>query len=116
MVIDPDRSSVPQEPFDVQVSDYGDQLVVAVRGAIDLVTGPVLGELLAEAIDEAKPRVVVLSLASVPFIDSTALGVFVRVFKRLRHEGAELVLWAPTGQARNVLRISGLDRVMTIQS
>ncbi|HEV8626426.1 MAG TPA: STAS domain-containing protein [Acidimicrobiia bacterium] len=45
-----------------------------------------------------------------PFIDSTALAVFVRVFKRLRHEGAEIVLWAPTGQARNVLRISGLDR------
>lgn len=115
MVIGGDWKSVPQEPFDVQVSDLDGQLVVAVRGAIDLVTGPVLSELLTEAIDQASPQLVVLNLAEVPFIDSTALAVFVRVFKRLRHEGAELVLWAPTGQARNVLRISGLDRVMTIQ-
>lgn len=115
-VTDREGSRVPQEDFDVEVVDFDGEVVVAVRGAIDRVTGTVLWDLLAEAIDEAKPRVVVLSLANVTFVDSTAAGVFVRVFKRLRHEGAELVLWAPTSQARKVLQISGLDRVMTIQS
>jgi anti-anti-sigma factor len=47
-----------------------------------------------------RPQVVVLNLSEVPFIDSTALAVFVWVFKRLRHEGAELVLWAPPAKRR----------------
>lgn len=55
-----------------------------------------------------------LDLSDTAFIDSIGLGVFVRPFKRLRYQGAELVLRSPRPNARRILNITGLDRVMTV--
>jgi anti-sigma B factor antagonist len=56
----------------------------------------------------------VVDLGGTEFIDSTGLGVLVRALKRLRHHGGELVVRSPRPNARKVLAITCLDRVMTI--
>jgi anti-sigma B factor antagonist len=100
--------------FDV-VTVYGDgEVVVAVRGEVDLATAPRLWEHLEEAIPDATDRLIV-DLAETTFIDSTALAVFIRAFKRLRHADGDLVLRAPSKTARKVFAITGLDLVMTIE-
>lgn len=68
---------------------------------------------LEEAIPDTRDRLVI-DLNDTTFIDSTALAVFVRAFKRLRHNGADLVLRNPNKLARKVLQVTGLDGVMTI--
>ncbi|MCA1842092.1 MAG: STAS domain-containing protein [Actinobacteria bacterium] len=88
------------------------EVVVAVRGEIDLLTAPVLWASLVEVIPDTNR--LVIDLAGTEFIDSTGLGVFVRALKRLRHGGGDLVLRAPRPNARKVLSITCLDRVMTI--
>jgi anti-sigma B factor antagonist len=101
-------------PFELLTVSVDGDLVVAVRGEIDLATAPQLWEHLVEAIPSVKHRLV-LDLHDTAFMDSAALSVFVRAFKRLRHQGADLVVRSPRPNARQVLQISGLDRILTVE-
>ena len=100
--------------FGMDVSDVGGEVVISVRGELDLQTCPLLWNRLTEAIPLTQKRLVV-DLRNATFIDSTGLAVFVRAFKRLRHRGSDLVLRSPNKSARKVLHVTGLDRVMTIE-
>jgi anti-sigma B factor antagonist len=104
---------VDPELFSTEVTRADGEVVVAVRGEIDLVTAPALWESLVDVIPDTKR--LVLDLSQTDFIDSTGLSVFVRALKRLRHGGGDLVLRAPRPNARKVLSITCLDRVMTIE-
>ena len=101
--------------FGMEVADVEGEVVISVQGELDLQSCPLLWKRLAEAIPLAQKRLVV-DLGDTTFIDSTGLSVFVRAFKRLRHRGSDLVLRSPSKSARKVLHITGLDRVMTIES
>jgi anti-sigma B factor antagonist len=103
---------VDPELFSAEVTAGDGEVVVAVRGEIDVVTAPMLWETLADALPDTKRLVV--DLEETAFIDSTGLGVLVRALKRLRHHGGELVLRSPRSNARKVLNITCLDRVFTI--
>lgn len=103
---------VDPELFSSEVATGDGEVVVAVRGEIDVVTAPLLWETFAEVLPDTKRLVV--DLQETAFIDSTGLGVLVRALKRLRHHGGELVLRSPRPNARKVLGITGLDRVFTI--
>jgi anti-sigma B factor antagonist len=84
--------------------------VVRVGGELDVATGPALRSALIELV-EGGARHVVLDLAEVPFVDSSALGVFVTGLKRLRIAGGTLRLAACQPPVRAVLKITSLDRV-----
>lgn len=101
------------ELFAAEVTKGDGEVVVAVRGEIDVVTAPVLWEQLVDAIPDTKR--LVIDLRDTAFIDSTGLGMFVRALKRLRHNGGDLVLRSPRPNARKVLNMTSLDRVITIE-
>lgn len=84
--------------------------VVRVDGELDLATGPELRRRLIELVDDGV-RHVVLDLSTVPFLDSSALGVFVTGLKRLRIAGGTMRLAACRPPVRAVLKITSLDRV-----
>lgn len=84
--------------------------VVRVEGELDVATGPALRARLIELVD-AGVRHVVLDLGTVPFLDSSALGVFVTGLKRLRIAGGTMRLAACQPPVRAVLKITSLDRV-----
>lgn len=84
--------------------------IVRVDGEIDVATGPELRRRLIELVDEGV-RHVVLDLSTVPFLDSSALGVFVTGLKRLRIAGGTMRLAACRPPVRAVLKITSLDRV-----
>ena len=101
------------ELFAAEVRNEDGEVVVAVRGEIDIVTAPVLWETIAEVISDTKRLVV--DLSETDFIDSTGLGVLVRALKRLRHHGGDLILRSPRANARKVFHATSLDRVITIE-
>jgi anti-sigma B factor antagonist len=109
--LDPILEQTP--PFEVRTVEAADEVTVAIRGELDVSTASQLWEHLAEAIPRARHRLV-LDLSDTGFIDSIGLGVFVRAFKRLRDQGSELVLRSPRRNARRILNVTGLDRVMMI--
>jgi anti-sigma B factor antagonist len=106
-------AGVDPELFSAEVAKGDGEVVVTVRGEIDMVSAPVLWESLLDIIQDTNR--VVIDLAETEFIDSTGLGVLVRALKRLRHRGGDLVLRSPRINARKVLSVTCLDRVMTIE-
>src|SRR5688572_8578380 len=95
--------------FSLAVEHDSGSVCVRVVGELDIQTAPQL----AEALESVKSSVVV-DLAGVTFIDSTALGVLVRAHHQAEADGQRLVLAHPTPMTRRVLDITALDTVLNI--
>jgi anti-sigma B factor antagonist len=87
--------------------------VVSVAGQLDLHTAPAFEEELLKAADNGAALIVV-DLSECEFLDSTALGVLVRVRKRLCEDDDRLLLVASHHNIVKVFEITGLDRAFTI--
>jgi anti-sigma B factor antagonist len=90
-----------------------DVAVVVLAGEVDLYTAPRFKDVLLQAIDDGALRVVV-DLAGVTFIDSTALGVLVSGGKRLNRRSGSLAIGCPDEKIRRILEITGLDTVFGV--
>lgn len=85
--------------------------VVSADGELDLFTA---GELEKALESTTSPRVI-LDLTEAPFMDSTAVQVIVRLTKRMRGEGRQLLVAAGNPTASRVLSITGLDRALSVR-
>lgn len=65
------------------------------------------------AVEEGPERVVV-DLAGVTLIDSSALGVLVGGARRSAQRGTELMIVCPAGSVARIVKITGLKRAFTI--
>jgi len=90
-----------------------DVAVVVLAGEVDLYTAPRFKDVLLQAIDDGAVHVVV-DLADVTFIDSTALGVLVSGGKRLYKRSGSLDIGCPDEKIRRILEITGLDTVFGV--
>jgi anti-sigma B factor antagonist len=80
-------------------------VVVRLAGEIDLYNAAEVGAALEELASSGPARVVV-DLAEVDFVDSTALGTLIEARKRL--SSSRLVLAAPGRDVRRALEVAGL--------
>lgn len=87
--------------------------VVHVRGDLDMATAPQLREGLQRLVD-AGDRQLVVDLAGVEFMDSSALGALVVMFKALRDVGGRLCLTAVQPTVRSVLKVTSVDQVIDL--
>jgi anti-sigma B factor antagonist len=88
-------------------------VVVEVDGELDMATTPQLRDGLQRLID-AGERQVVVDLARVPFMDSTALGALVVTFTAFQDVGGRLSLAAVQPLVANVLKITSVDSVIDV--
>ena len=103
-------------PFRVEMTTLAlGQATVTVRGELDVFTAPRLHDALAQSVELGARRIVV-DLARVTFIDSTALGVLIRVGRELRAGDGSLDLVCQNDNVRRVLELTGLDAVFAIHS
>ncbi len=101
--------------FEITEQVTGGVPVVSVVGEIDVATAPALREHLAVHEEEGVGAVVV-DLLGVSFLDSTALGVLVGSFKRVRESGGDLKLVIAEPRILKVFEITDLIRVFPIFS
>jgi anti-sigma B factor antagonist len=87
--------------------------MVVLTGEVDLYTAPRFKDDLVGVINEGA-RDVVVDLADVSFMDSTALGVIISGVKRLHEVDGRLFIVAATRPVTKILEITGLDRVLAI--
>ena len=95
------------------VSDGGGPCVVQIIGEVDVATAPTVEHRLSELV-ESGTKELVLDLSEMDFIDSTGLGIFVVILKRLKDQDGSIVLISPQPATRKVLSITGLDKVLPI--
>jgi anti-sigma B factor antagonist len=87
--------------------------VVGLRDALDVATAPALRERLIGLLRPGM-RLLVLDMSRVPSCDSAGLAVLIGAQRRARLLGIVLRLAAPSPQVANLLRLTGLDRSLTI--
>ncbi|QSB04767.1 anti-sigma factor antagonist [Natronoglycomyces albus] len=88
--------------------------VVAVSGEIDVYTAPRLREVTQQLASEGHPTIAV-DMNEVEFCDSTGLGVLIGARKRLQESGGDLVVLCSNSGIMKLLRLTGLDQVLTIR-
>jgi anti-sigma B factor antagonist len=104
----------PADDFSVTSAQLGGEThVVSVTGELDVATSPALREALLAANTRPGSEVVV-NLLSVPFIDSSALGVLVDMSKRLRARGGTLAVVCEDRQLVKIFEITGLTRILAV--
>jgi anti-sigma B factor antagonist len=96
------------------VSQNGEAVVVRLRGELDLYNIEPVRTTLLECAGRNPPRLVV-DLAEVTFVDSTALGALVEARSRLASKDG-FVLASPGLETRRALEISGLDRHFEVRT
>jgi len=80
------------------------------------VLGPIRhGELepLQDAVKASSGSALILDLAGVPYIDSSAIGVLVHAYVSCQKSGRKLALVGMTGRVRNVLHLASVDILFT---
>lgn len=89
----------------------GASAVLHLTGRLDLISGTEVRQHLADAIAAGR-RNLVVDLADVPFIDSSGLAALISGLKYTRTAGGDLRLARPAVQAKIILELTRLDRVL----
>jgi len=101
------------EELVTSVSRDAGTVTVALHGEVDVLTVDQVRVALGEAI-AAGPRLIVVDLADLSFIDSTGLGALIFGFQRARDEDIGFRLARPTRGVHQVLVLSGLLEVVEL--
>ena len=102
--------TIASQPFAVEVTSGASGSVVRLAGELDLATIPDLNACLA-AVDAD----IVVDMAAVTFIDSTGLDGLIAAHEQAATRCCSFVLRSPTGQVAKVLRVTGVDQVLTVE-
>ena len=87
--------------------------MVTALGELDAFVAP---DLTATFSDVADDRRLIVDLTGVSFMDSTALGLLVRMVREAPERGAEVRVVLPRGAARRIFEITTLDCVLPVCS
>jgi anti-anti-sigma factor len=90
----------------------GDAVFVTIKGEIDLNNSPSLRTSLFDLVVKHSPKRMVLNLAQVPYMDSSAIAVLVELLRRLR--GGKIALAELQPRVRGLLEIARLDTIFAI--
>ena len=95
-----------------QVSTRPDGVaVLRLDGRLDMSSADTLRRRVGSLVEEGHPRIAV-DLAGVGFLDSSGLGALISGLKTTRQAGGDLRIAAPNDQAKLVLSLTGLERVL----
>ncbi|MBP2706475.1 STAS domain-containing protein [Microbispora sp. RL4-1S] len=95
------------ETWTIKTPDDTRWAVIALSGEFDLYAVRRLREPITTLIEDNGPWIA-LDLSQVWFIDTTAVGMLVRLVHHLRAGDGDLALVAPRGQVRRILRWTNL--------
>ena len=85
--------------------------VVAAGGELDAYAEPDLSAAFSELAAETR---LVVDLARVSFLDSTALGAVVRSLREIDKRGGKALIVLPRSSARRIFELTTLDRALPV--
>jgi anti-anti-sigma factor len=100
--------------MDIQVESRGDRRVVHIEGKVTFEYCPVLQNRMDSLLAEGA-RQIVIDFKDVPFIDSSGVGEVLRLFKRMRELGGEVVLMNPNQKLRDLFSMYRFEQFMKIR-
>jgi anti-sigma B factor antagonist len=104
--------TVSAAPFQLTVEESSPQAaVVHLHGRLDLLSAGEVRQRLTDTVAQGWRRLVV-DLSEVSFIDSTGLGCLIGGLKVARQAGGDLRIAGANEQARMILRLTALERIL----
>ena len=92
----------------------GDAVIVSARGEIDLNNSPELRSELFTLLSRHAPKRLVLNLAEVPYMDSSAVAVLVETLQKLRRTGGKVYLTNLQPRVQGLIEIARLGTIFVI--
>jgi len=111
--------AIPPGPEDADlvrnVRDRDGALLASIHGEIDLHNSPDLRGHLLRLLEGRQPTRLILNVADVPYMDSSAIAVLVETLQRLRKHGGKLCLTGLRPRVKGLLEIARLETIFTIR-
>lgn len=92
----------------------GDAVIASVRGEIDLHNSPEVRTAMLDVLLRPEPKKLILNLAQVPYMDSSAIAVLVEALQKLRRIGGRIYLTNLQPRVRGLLEIARLDTIFMV--
>lgn len=92
----------------------GTTMVIEVQGEIDLHNSPDLRTEILHLLTKHKPKSLVLNLAKVPYMDSSAAAVLVEAIRIIRPKGGKIYLAGLQPRVKGLLEVARLGTIFTI--
>jgi anti-anti-sigma factor len=109
-------SAAPDDAcFEGHISIIEEVVLVRLEGELDVASAPRFERVLSAALEKGASTVM-LDLGKLTFLDSTGIHVLVWANRRATDQGSTFVLRSPTRTVLKVLRLTGIDRLMVIES
>jgi anti-anti-sigma factor len=97
-----------------QVRRQDEALLAELRGEIDLHNSPEVRGALLDLVARLQPKKLVLNLAGVPYMDSSAIAVLVETLQKLRKVGGKIYLTNLQPRVKGLLEIARLDSIFVL--
>jgi anti-sigma B factor antagonist len=91
----------------------GNVVVLSLKGEMDVASAPTAMEIFQGIVEGGKPQLLV-DLSGISFMDSTGLGVFVKVFKQLQKAGGSVKFACPQPLVSKVFTITGMNKLFPV--
>jgi anti-anti-sigma factor len=92
----------------------GEAVIIEVRGEIDLHNSPELRSAILRALAPKTVKRLVLNLAMVPYMDSSAIAVLVEALQKLRPLGGKVMLVGLQPRVKGLMEIARLDTIFSL--
>ena len=92
----------------------GDAVIASLVGEIDLHNSPQVRSVLLDTLNREKPKRLILNLAGVPYMDSSAIAVLVESLQKIRKSGGKIYLTNLQPRVKGLLEIARLDAIFVI--
>ena len=92
-----------------------DTLTIKVIGDIDHHSAQGVRSIADGVIFEKRPRLVILDLSAVEFMDSSGLGLILGRYNASEEIGAEFKIYKPARNVQRVLELAGIERIIKIE-
>ncbi len=92
----------------------GDAVIASLKGEIDLHTSSELRTSILDMLQTQQPNKLVLNLADVPYMDSSAIAVLVEALQKMRKSGGKVYLTNLQPRVKGLLEIARLDTIFVV--
>jgi anti-sigma B factor antagonist len=92
----------------------GENLFTSVSGEVDLHNSPELRGALLSAVGKYKFTRLIINLAQVPYMDSSAIAVLVEVLQKVKRAGGKICLTNLQPRVKGLLEIARLNTVFVL--
>jgi anti-sigma B factor antagonist len=98
----------------VELSQHDDSVRVALAGELDLSSALTFEEELRRIESEVQPRVLVLDLRTLKFLDSTGLRLILAAHARAMKRGGKLTIVQGSDAVRRIFRLTGVTERLNV--